>query len=162
MLSSFLSTWGLRLALLAVWFVAGYSTGLRHEQSRQQALQARQWVAQIQQQRQQSQVSIAAEAAHGQRQAQLRTVYRTIEKEVVRYEVMPVEHVDLPGAWRVRHDAAATAVPLPDSTAGLDAAAQPVADTAALDVVAGNYASCNAIAGQLIELQAWVQAQSQE
>ena len=52
--------------------------------------------------------------------------------------------------------------PLPDSTAGLDAAAQPVADTAALDVVAGNYATCNAIAGQLTELQAWVQAQSQE
>lgn len=162
MLSSFLSTWGLRLALLAVWFVAGYTTGLRHEQQRQQAEASRQWVAQIRKERKSTQITVQAEANSAARQERQRVIYRTIEKEVVRYEAMPVEHVDLPGAWRVRHDAAATAMPLPDSTAGLDAAAQPVADTAALDVVTGNYATCNAIAGQLTELQAWVQAQSQE
>lgn len=68
---------------------------------------------------------------------------RIITKEVIRYvDVTPApDRCTLPGTWRVRHDTAATGEPAdpPRLAAG---GAAPVADAAALETVADNYAAC--------------------
>lgn len=83
---------------------------------------------------------------------------RIITKEVIRYEtVVPADlRCDLPGAWRVRHDAAATGEPVDPGAAGLaDGGAAPVGDAAALEVVADNYADCRGYAEQVKGWQAY-------
>lgn len=73
-----------------------------------------------------------------------------IIKEVIRYEkvTQPAQRCNLPGTWRVRHDAAATGN-LPESPRLADAEAAPVTDAAALDIVADNYTNCRATAKQV-------------
>ncbi len=81
---------------------------------------------------------------------------RIITREVIRYvEITPAEQrCDLPGTWRVRHDAAATGQPT--ESAGLaDRAAEPVTDAAALEAVAENYTACRAYIQQVSGWQAW-------
>ena len=69
-------------------------------------------------------------------------VEKLITKEVLRYvDVTPaVRRCTLPGTWRLRHDAAATGVPLAADAGpvGLDPAAA-VEDAAALETVSDNY-----------------------
>ena len=81
---------------------------------------------------------------------------RIIEKEIVRYEQVtpPALRCALPGAWRLRHDAAATGLPAADAGAGtLDAgAAAPVDDAAALRTVGANYAACR---DAIAQVDAW-------
>lgn len=80
-----------------------------------------------------------------------------ITREVIRYATLPADRrCTLDGAWRVLHDAAATGAPPDPGAAGLAAhAAQPVDDAAALETVAGNYATCNDVAAQLVGWQSW-------
>lgn len=83
---------------------------------------------------------------------------RVIYKEVIRYEIVtqPAGRCNLPGTWRVRHDAAATG-DLPESPSLADAAAEPVADAAALATVADNYTACRGYIDQVAGWQAfWV------
>lgn len=93
------------------------------------------------------------ERARGER----RIVERIITREVARYvEVTPASaRVDLPGTWRLRHDAAATGTPLADPARLADAAAGPVGDAAALATVADNYADCREWREQLVGWQRW-------
>lgn len=82
---------------------------------------------------------------------------KTIAKEIHRYEALvpAVRRCQLDGHWRMLHDAAATGTAT--STAGLaDDAAQPIADAAALDTVAGNYEACRDWRDQLTGLQQYV------
>ena len=71
-------------------------------------------------------------------------VEKLITKEVLRYvDVTPADRrCTLPGTWRLRHDAAATGVPIPAEAGpvGLDPAAA-VEDAAALETLADNYAA---------------------
>ncbi len=81
---------------------------------------------------------------------------REIIKEVVRYEtIIPAaSRCELPGAWRLLHDAAATGEPA--NTAGLVAGAgDTVADAAAIETVADNYADCRDWRSRLDGWQRW-------
>tara|TARA_R110002124_G_scaffold173690_4_gene341314 strand:- start:8540 stop:9100 length:561 start_codon:yes stop_codon:yes gene_type:complete len=104
---------------------------------------------------------IAAEAAEAQ--TQIRTVTRTLIKEVPVYVtpdddrrcVVPVGFVRI-------HDAAAAGIrPLPDPAGRPDDAPSGLALSAVAGTVVENYAgTCAANARQLSDLQAWVRAQA--
>ena len=80
---------------------------------------------------------------------------RVITKEVVRYETLPADRrCTLDPAWRLLHDAAATGEPA--NTARVAAGdAEPVADAAAIETVAGNYEACREYIDQLRGWQRW-------
>lgn len=69
---------------------------------------------------------------------------RLITKEITRYvEITPdADRRVLPGTFRVRHDAAATGIPLDTAGPVDDAAAHPIEDAAVLDTLGENYRSC--------------------
>lgn len=81
---------------------------------------------------------------------------RIIIQEVTRYvDVTPAaDRCTLPGAWRVRHDSAATGDPAEPARLAAGSA-DPVTDAAALDTVAGNYLDCRAAIEQVKGWQAW-------
>lgn len=85
---------------------------------------------------------------------QIRTVYKTITKEVPVY--VPSDSCPLPGGFRVLHDAAANGE-VPNPARIPDAAAVLAQDAAA--TVAENYGTCRETAQRLIDLQAWIKAQ---
>lgn len=66
---------------------------------------------------------------------------------------------DLPGGFRVLHDAAASQSEFPDPTRAVDARPASVEDVAA--TVAENYTTYHEVAEQLIALQSWVKQQEQ-
>lgn len=70
---------------------------------------------------------------------------------------VPADSPDLPGGWRLLHDAAAANGPVPAPAGIADAA--PVAAQAAAATVAGNYAICHETAQRLISLQDWALGQ---
>lgn len=70
---------------------------------------------------------------------------------------IPVGSCDLPGGFRLLHDAAATNT-IPDSSQLPDAA--PVRVDEATTVIASNYKTCNEVREQLINLQGWILTQS--
>jgi hypothetical protein len=80
---------------------------------------------------------------------------RVITKEVVRYAQLPADRrCTLDPAWRLLHDAAATGEPAdPARVAAGDA--DPVADAAALETVAGNYEACREYIEQIEGWQRW-------
>jgi hypothetical protein len=80
---------------------------------------------------------------------------QTITKEVIR-EVpsrVPAGTPDLPGGWRVLHDAAASGE-IPAAPGGADEA--PVPAAAAAETVVDNYGACRDTADRLDKLQQWV------
>ena len=80
---------------------------------------------------------------------------RTITREVIRYVELPADRrCTLDPAWRVLHDAAATGEPA-DAARVAAGDAEPVADAAALEVVAGNYEACREYIDQLRGWQRW-------
>lgn len=80
---------------------------------------------------------------------------RDIVKQVPIY--IPADSCDLPGGFRLLHDAAATNT-LPDSSKLSDAASVSVAD--ATTTIGENYATCQEWREQLVNLQEWVHEQS--
>ena len=82
---------------------------------------------------------------------------RTIIQEVYRYEqVTPAaDRCTLPGAWRLRHDLAATGEPATDPARLAAGGAQPVADATALATVADNYVQCRDAIEQVKGWQVW-------
>lgn len=80
---------------------------------------------------------------------------RVITKEVVRYETLPADRrCELDPAWRLLHDASATGEPA-DAARVAAGDAEPVADAAALETVAGNYEQCREYIDQLRGWQRW-------
>ena len=80
---------------------------------------------------------------------------RVITKEVVRYAQLPADRrCTLDPAWRLLHDAAATGEPA-DAARVAAGDAEPVADAAALETVAGNYEACREYIDQLRGWQRW-------
>ncbi len=98
--------------------------------------------------------SLAARQA--QAQADQAQADQVITKEIVRYvEVTPAaDRCTLPGAWRVRHDAAATGEPAEPARLA-HGAADPVEDAAALETVGDNYAICRHAIEQVKGWQDW-------
>lgn len=80
---------------------------------------------------------------------------KIITREVVRYAQLPADRrCTLDPAWRLLHDAAATGEPA-DTTRVAAGDADPVADAAALETVAGNYEQCREYIDQLRGWQRW-------
>ena len=80
---------------------------------------------------------------------------RLITKEVTRYVQVtdPADRCNLPGTWRVRHDAAASGVPLAAESGPLAlGTAAAVEDAVALETVADNYATAREC---LARLEGW-------
>lgn len=70
---------------------------------------------------------------------------------------VPAGSCDLHGGFRLLHDAAASAGPVPEAASIPDAA--PVPAQTATATVAGNYAICHENAARLTSLQEWVRGQ---
>lgn len=79
-------------------------------------------------------------------------------KEVIREveKLVPVDSCDLPGGFRVLHDAAVTGQ-IPRASLGTDAAAVPAQD--ATRTVLNNYETCHENAERLMRLQEWARKQ---
>lgn len=93
-----------------------------------------------------------AEAA----QEKIRTVFKTITKEVTVY--VKASDCPLSGGFRVYHDAAANGE-VPDPSSIADAAPVPAPDAA--KTVAANYGACLENSQRLNDLQGWVRAQQE-
>lgn len=83
---------------------------------------------------------------------------KDIIKEVPIY-VSSSSACDLPGGFRVLHDAAASQSEFPDPTRAVDARPASVEDVAA--TVAENYTTYHEVSEQLMALQSWVKQQEQ-
>lgn len=94
------------------------------------------------------------EAQHTKVVTQIRTVYKTITKEVPVY--VPSDSCILPSGFRVLHDAAANGE-VPDPSRIPDAATVPAQDAAA--TIAENYGACREIVQRLTDLQFWTRQQ---
>lgn len=70
---------------------------------------------------------------------------------------VPAGSCELPGGFRLLHDAAAAAGPVPEAAGIADAA--PVPAQTATATVAGNYATCHEDAVRLTSLQEWAREQ---
>ena len=80
---------------------------------------------------------------------------RTITREVIRYVELPADRrCTLDPAWRLLHDAAATGESA-DTARVAAGDAEPVADAAALEAVAGNYEACREYIEQVRGWQRW-------
>lgn len=101
-------------------------------------------------------VTVRVETKYVNRVKVIREKGQTIVRQVPVY--VPAGSCDLPGGFRVLHDAAA-ANTVPDPAGIPDAAAVPAADAAA--TVADNYLTCHETAARLTALQGWVRGQSE-
>lgn len=102
----------------------------------------------------QKQVTAAADSVMSARVESAARI-QTVTKEVIR-EVpsrVPVGTPDLPGGWRVLHDAAATGA-IPPAPGGADASPVPAATAA--ETVVENYGVCRDTADRLDKLQQWI------
>lgn len=101
-----------------------------------------------------SEVTVKVETKYVDRIQTVRVKGDTIVQKIPVY--ISRDLPELPGAWRMWHDAAATNT-VPDASRDADAA--PVAPVDAAATVAANYTACHATAEQLRGLQEWVTEQ---
>lgn len=99
-------------------------------------------------------VTVRVETKYVDRVKVIREKGQTIVRQVPVF--VPAGSCDLPGGFRVLHDAAA-ANTIPDPAGIPDAAPVPAQDVAA--TVADNYLTCHETAERLIALQEWVRGQ---
>ena len=161
----------MRLALLPtwVWAVAALAVvagvlGYGHLREREggnkgrQAVQA-EWDAAVERGREEvdrlkaaaGRVTTVVETKYVDRIVTIREKGDAIVREVPVF--VPAGSCDLPGGFRLLHDAAAAAGPVPEAAGIADAA--PVPAQAATATVAGNYATCHEDAARLTSLQEW-------
>lgn len=141
---------GVVVACLAAVFGAGWFKGADHVQALWDNATTRAAGRIVRVQALQAEASVQVVTQYIDR---VQTVYRTgqtITKEVPVY--VPATTPDLPGGFRLLHDAAATGTAL-DASGGANA--PPVSAQDAAATVAENYTSCRATAEQLKALQQW-------
>lgn len=100
-------------------------------------------------------VTVRTETVYQDRVITIREKGNAIVREVPVF--VPDGSCDMPGGFRLLHDAAAGNQPVPDAADIPDAAPVTAQDAAA--TVAGNYATCHQTGQQLISLQDWVRDQ---
>lgn len=100
-------------------------------------------------------VAAPVAAKQGVAQEKIRTVFKTIVKEVPTY--VSTNDCPMSPGFRVFHDAAAHGE-LPDASRIADAAAVPAPDVA--NTTAANYQVCHTNSARLTGLQEWVRAQA--
>jgi len=148
--------WLALLALAGALLAFGWVKGAGHVLARWDAATAKDslHVAVVKQKQAEATVRVVTKYVD-----RVRTVHvagETIIKEVPVY--VPSNTPDLPGGFRVLHDAAVTGQ-LPDPARAADAPAVPAQDVAV--TVAENYLTCRKNAEQLTALQEWVDRQRQ-
>ncbi len=146
---------GLGLAL----FMAGWAKGVAHEQRTQLDAQRDAAVQIVQVERKQAAVSQQVVQRHEAGRARDRMVTKTIEREVIRY-VQATSNNDcrIDRDWLRLHTAAVMSAD-PDSPRVADATATSATAGDVLATDASNYAACHETTRQLVDLQAWLQAQ---
>lgn len=140
---------------------AGYFKG-RHDMDasyKAAALEAAQKV--IAKVDQQAAVTEKAGQAAAEKQVEIRTVFKTITKEVRRYVPIEVDRgCPIPDGFVRLHDAAAAGrAPVPEASGSIDGGAAPVELSEVASTVAGNYGACHETRQQLIDLQGWIRQQ---
>lgn len=146
--------WLLYICLIgSLWL--GYHTWAEHQREIGRTEMRDQYAAQAKKtDDKRAAVSSPIAEQHAKAVVQIRTIYKTITKEVPVY--VPSDSCPLPGGFRVLHDAAANGE-IPDPASIPDAAIVPAQDAAA--TVAENYGTCRETAQRLTDLQAWAKAQ---
>ncbi|PHV10416.1 hypothetical protein [Chitinimonas sp. BJB300] len=148
------------LCLVLVIGGAAYLRGCIDEQAGQAEMQLAQLQNVVKVERQQAAISQQIAQAHEVGRAHDRVIYRTIEKEVIRYVANPSHVVcRLDPEWVRHHDVAALSV-IPGTASSVDAAASALTSDDALVTVTRNYAACQDNARQLTDLQTWVRQQT--
>lgn len=102
-----------------------------------------------------SKVTVRTETVYVDRVKVIREKGNALVREVPVF--VSADSDDLPGGWRLLHDAAARGESVPDTSAIADAA--PVTAQDAATTVIDNYAASHEIAQRLISLQDWVRDQ---
>lgn len=102
-----------------------------------------------------SRITLKTEVVYRDRIVTIREKSDAIVQEVPVF--VPAGSCELPGGFRLLHDAAAANGPVPDAAAVADAA--PVAAQAAATAVFDNYGTCHETAQRLTSLQDWILAQ---
>ena len=100
-------------------------------------------------------ITVRTETEYVEVEKVIRVKGDTIVKQVPVY--VPLDLPDLPGPFRLLHDAAASQSPLPETPRGDDGA--PVSPQAVAATVADNYATCHQNAARLSALQGWADEQ---
>ncbi len=150
------------LAAVGGVYVSGYRAGADAVRGKVRASEAAGLRAAQAAERRAAEITDRAATAYEADRERVRTVYRTIYREVP-HALTPETDARFPmpvGLVRL-HDAAALADPAFSDPAGLpDDAPSPVAASQLASAVVDNYETCNATAGRLTALQAWVREQS--
>ncbi len=164
-----LSSWKACAAALAIGLIAGCLGGyhLRDLQAdaadgRRATEAARQTTATLSAERQQADITQAVGESAARAQEVIRWRTQTLIREVPVYVTQEADDRCIVPAGFVRlHDLAAAGphAPVPESARGADDAPSGVALSAVAETVTGNYGTCDAVARQLTDLQAWVRAQ---
>ncbi len=141
----------LGLALVAF----GWVKGAQHGEAKLQAAEARALKEGVRIVTLRGAVTTKIETKYLPQIARQQVITETILKEVPIY--VPTSTADLPGGFRVLHDAAATGS-IPDPARIADAAAVPAQGAA--ETIAGNYGACRADQIKLIGLQEWIREQA--
>ncbi len=150
------------LSVVAGVLLFGHMREREGVQKGRQAVQA-QWDAAVERGRQEvdrlkaeaGKVTTVVETKYVDRVVTIREKGDAIVREVPVF--VPAGSCDLPGGFRLLHDAAAAAGPVPEAAGIPDAA--PVSAQAATATVAGNYATCHENTARLTSLQDWVLGQ---
>jgi len=148
--------WVALLCLAGLWFFGRYQKERGREEVRAE------WQASIEKGKKEierikaksERVTVKVETKYVDRIKEIRVKGDTIVQRIPVY--ISRDLPELPGSFRVWHDAAAQNV-IPEVSADLNAAAVAPVDVAA--TVAANYATCHANAEQLTGLQEWVREQ---
>lgn len=148
------------LALAVALFGFGFLKGCQYEQ--RAALQAENTNLQrvIKVERRQQSITASAAAAREETRAASRIVYRTVDREVIKYVQASATDTRclLDARWVQLHDAAALAR-FPDASSESDATPSGIAAVDSLATITSNYETCNDTRAQLIDLQTWLRQQ---
>ena len=151
----------IRLLVIAVaaatLALASYHLGASRVQAKWDAEKSHAAIATAQTEAAQAQATTRVVTQYVDRVKTVRERGQQIVKEVPVYVQTSPDVPDLPGGFRVLHDAAARGE-LPEPAGVADARPVSAQDVAA--TVAGNYGTCHETAGQLTALQDWVRQQA--
>ncbi|MFK7088696.1 hypothetical protein AAFM71_07750 [Chromobacterium violaceum] len=146
--------WLALLALAGALIAFGWIKGAGHVQAQWDTATSKQSLQVAHVRQRQAEATVKVVTKYVERVRTVRATGETIIKEVPVY--VPATAPDLPGGFRLLHDAAARGQP---PTAAGSADAPPVAARTVAETIASNYAACHENAEQLTALQAWVRQQ---
>jgi hypothetical protein len=154
-MTRFLSAFVAAVAVLAWVYVAGYASGKSSEQDKAKTAEVKQLREAFEQGQALGTVRDVVVTQYVDRDRVIYKTGKTITKEVPVYVTPAADAACALTRGFVRlHDSAAANV-LPGPARATDAEPARVALSAATEVIADNYTTCNAIRNQLIGLQEW-------